>query len=122
VAVSNATAQKHPDHLPGNEMVQRYVQQARKVLPFLFRIFLHPLSPVAFFSKSALALLLVVTPGLAMAIPVPPLTPSISGSSTTVGGPHRPQLLHPYAGVGVARLDRTYGGGLQRHWSLTPKG
>jgi hypothetical protein len=67
---------------------------------------------VAFFPKSALALLLVVTPALAMAKPLPPLSPSTSGSSSAVGGPHRPQVFHPY--VEVARLDRNHGGGPRR--------
>jgi hypothetical protein len=74
---------------------------------------------VAFFPKSALALLLVVTPALAMAKPLPPLSPSTSGSSSAVGGPHRPQVFHPTY-VEVSRLDRTYGGGPRRHWSRTP--
>lgn len=95
-------------------------QQDRGVLPFLFLLFLYPMSSVAFFSNSALVLLLVVTPGLAMAIPVPPLTPSITGSSTAVGGPHRPQVFYPY--VGIAQVDRAHSGGRRQHWSLTPKG
>jgi hypothetical protein len=61
-----------------------------------------------------------MTPGLAMAIPVPPLTPSISSSSTAVGGPHRPQVVRPY--VEIARVDRAHGGGRRQHWSLSPKG
>ena len=67
---------------------------------------------MAFFPKGALALLLVVTPGLAMAIPLPPLPPSTSGSSTAVGGPHRPQVFtHD---VEQAKLDRTPGRGPRR--------
>lgn len=72
---------------------------------------------MAFFPKGALALLLVVTPGLAMAIPLPPLPPSTSGSSTAVGGPHRPQVFtHD---VEVVRLART-NGGPSKHWYRTP--
>lgn len=46
-----------------------------------------------FLSRSALALLLVLTPGLSLAMPVPPLNPSVSESSTISGGPRRPQVL-----------------------------
>jgi len=36
------------------------------------------MSTMTFLAKSALALLLVRSPGLALAIPVPPLTPSVA--------------------------------------------
>jgi len=36
------------------------------------------MSTMTFLAKSALALLLVLSPGLALAIPVPPLTPSVA--------------------------------------------
>lgn len=74
-----------------------------------------------FLSKSALALLLVLTPGLALAIPVPPLTPSVSGSTTAAtGGPRRPQVFSP--SDGEARLGSTEVGGPRRPGALTPEG
>lgn len=48
------------------------IQQDRNAL-HLLSLLLRPLAAVAFFPKGALAPLLVVTPGMAMAIPLPPL-------------------------------------------------
>jgi hypothetical protein len=96
-------------------------QQDRRVLPFLFFFVLHLITTMKFLAKSALALLLVLTPGLALAIPVPPLTPSVSGSTTTAtGGPRRPQVFSP--SDGEARLGSAEVGGPRRPGALSPEG
>ena len=78
------------------------------------------MSTMTFLAKSALALLLVLTPGLALAIPVPPLTPSVNGSTTTAGGPRRPQVFAP--SDGEARLGSAEMGGPRRPGTLSPEG
>lgn len=71
-------------------------------------------------AKSALALLLVLTPGLAMAIPVPPLSPSVSASATASGGPRRPGVFQ--SSDGAVRLGRAAVGGPRYSGAVTPEG
>jgi hypothetical protein len=75
---------------------------------------------MAYLSRSALVLLLVVTPGIAMAIPLPPMTPPISGAPTAAGGPRRPQVFQP--SDGESRLGRADVGGPRRPGAPAPQG
>jgi len=69
------------------------IQQDRNAL-HLLSLLLRPLASVAFFPKGALALLLVVTPGMAMAIPLPPLPPSTSGIAHRCWRPSQALVPH----------------------------
>lgn len=46
-------------------------------------------------SRGALALMLVLAPGIASAIPMPPLAPAASESPSVTGGPRRVQVMVP---------------------------
>lgn len=71
-------------------------------------------------SRGALALLLVLTPGIALAIPIPPLTPSQGPSTTSTGGPRRAQVLTPVQEE--SRLGSAEVGGPRRPGALSPEG
>jgi hypothetical protein len=58
------------------------------------------MTAMTFLTKIALALVLVLAPGLALAIPLPPLIPSVSGltDASSGGGPRRPHGVTPSDG------------------------
>jgi hypothetical protein len=104
-----------PPQLPISLPVQ---VQGQGVPPFQIRFIPQTILTMTYLFKGAIALLLVLTPGMASAIPMPPITPSTNESTTATGGPRRAQVLTPIEGE--SRPDYADAGGPRRPGALTP--